>query len=672
MPGFLNTLFVLFAASATLALGEVSRAIGDTAPNPSIRIETAEGTATTKQETAPTDGSQEPASRNQPTKDSSSPGPKGSVRQIPALRPTEKSRLALVIGNSRYVNVPFLKNPVTDAHLITQSLIEANFTVIEGTDLDHASMNEIFRDFAGRIGTSEAALFYYSGHGFEVNGQNYLLPVDAAIAKADDVADQGISMSALLEVIEAAETRIIVLDACRDDPFKSSISRTRSIEGGSTRAVSRGLARMNLDRSGSFLAYSTSPGGLALDGDGNNSPFASALAETLALPGLEIEQVFRIVRRAVYLRTQGAQRPWVTSSLLESFYFLPPSGGMVKETDDRIAYSASDSVVKTLGSGSIVANGDIVGEVKDGSISPAAFWNTLKTGINILQGANGNRVRTWLESRRLELLSDPYRRSYAVIAAIDQYDGPNDAGGYRSLGFMVDGAKKIRDRLTRLGFPKENIVELYNEAATRENIENALGDFWEGGSAEKADRVVFYFGGHGDKYLGTTVDDEPIQRGVLITHGFDKKRAARSGLLLDDITGRQFRYTSARQFLVLIDACSSGLALPRFQEDEKVAESKVQRLATINMEASKRSQAILVAGTGEEKALWVNGGVFTSSLVRALDGAADWNKDGLIMFEELSLQVRWDVKNRASQEAGVAQVPASFSTGPGKFLFVLP
>jgi uncharacterized caspase-like protein len=601
-----------------------------------------------------------PDDGNAPTSPITPPPSQG--RTVFELRPpnlTGKTRLALVIGNSAYQNAPFLPNPEHDADLVARALLEANFTVTVGKNLDQKSVFDLIKDFTGKISEADAVLFYFSGHGIQVNGENFLIPVDAQIARQDDLLSQGFAASTLLHLFEAAETRIIILDACRDDPFSGSRRGVRSL----------GLAPIKLDTGGTFLAFSTGPGETALDGEGQNSPFAEAMAKSINTPGLEIEQMFRKIRRDVFISTHGQQRPWDQSSLLEPFFFVPALNGPSLSIEDRPPYSASSLVLASLGSGPIIANGEPAGEI-DGSVPSGSFWDALKKGMNVLESANGNRIRVWWENYRLEFLPDPYPKSYAVISAIDTYDPRQNADGYQNLGFMVANARKLKDQLIRLGFPEKNIVELYDKDATRENIENALGEFWNGGSAENADRVVFYFGGHGDKIVSS--DDEVGQRGVLVTYGFDKKKATRTGILLDDIIGREFQYTSSRQILVLLDACSSGLALPRFQEPEDASAMRIKRLSTISYEASKRSQAILVAGTGAEKALWVNGGIFTKSLLKALGGDADWNKDGIIMFDELAMQVREDVRLRASQRAGVEQVPAFFERGVGKFMFIAP
>jgi uncharacterized caspase-like protein len=233
---------------------------------------------------------------------------------------------------------------------------------------------------------------------------------------------------------------------------------------------------------------------------------------------------------------------------------------------------------------------------------------------------------------------------------------------------MVDGARKLIDKLTQLGFPRENIITLFDKEATSTQIDNVLKDFWEGAQHQDADRLLFYFAGHGDRLAGTS--ERP--RGILITSDYRKSQPTRTSFLLDDLVNRHFEYIKAKHVLVLLDACSSGLALARFQtkSDDEESLSRFYKLSTLRAETSIRSRNILVAGTTDEPALWDQGGVFTKALLRALDGAGDWNQDGLIQFGELALQVRREVSAQAGRR-GVKQRPDDFSIG-GSFVFIRP
>jgi uncharacterized protein YraI len=224
-------------------------------------------------------------------------------------------RLALVIGNAQYENTSPLANPVSDAKIIGAALTRAGFEVSELHDLGQRDMKRAVRDFADKVaaaGPDTAALFYYAGHGLQVDGVNYLIPTDAAIERESDVGIEAIGLTDVLSSIEfaGAGVNIVILDACNDNPLKRSF-----------RSSSRGLARVDAP-TGSIVAYATAPGQTAADGTGANSPYSAALAATLTTPGLPIEQVFKQVRVNVKAATGDKQVPWESSSLTSDFFFV--------------------------------------------------------------------------------------------------------------------------------------------------------------------------------------------------------------------------------------------------------------------------------------------------------------------------------------------------------------
>jgi uncharacterized caspase-like protein len=167
------------------------------------------------------------------------------------------------------------------------------------------------RQFGDRLINNDVGLVYYSGHGVEVKGRNYFIPVNADIQREDEIADQGLDVSLVLEKMSTAGkgVNILIVDACRDDPF-----------GRSFRSSSRGLANMDAPR-GTIIAYATSPGKVASDGDGRNSPYTKNLVRAMQQPNKPIEQVFKEVRRAVQEETKNQQTPWENTSLSGDFYF---------------------------------------------------------------------------------------------------------------------------------------------------------------------------------------------------------------------------------------------------------------------------------------------------------------------------------------------------------------
>jgi carboxyl-terminal processing protease len=228
-------------------------------------------------------------------------------------------RVALVIGNSNYgAGIGKLPNPANDARLITAALQKTGFTVITVIDADQKRMKRAIADFGEKLtdaGPKATGLFYYAGHGIQVKGLNYLIPVDAQIEKEADVSIESLTADDVMEQMEFASNavNIIILDACRNNPVARSM-----------RSASRGLAPMQSDSvRGTFIAYSTAPGSTAADGNGANSPYSLALAKSIVQPGLGIEEIFRDVRGQVMAATEEKQIPWDSSSLTAPFYFSP-------------------------------------------------------------------------------------------------------------------------------------------------------------------------------------------------------------------------------------------------------------------------------------------------------------------------------------------------------------
>jgi carboxyl-terminal processing protease len=228
-------------------------------------------------------------------------------------------RIALVIGNSAYQgDLPALPNPANDARLMAQTLKSIGFDVVEAEDASKDKMIEAigqFRDKLLAAGNSATGLFFYAGHGLQVAGENYLIPVDAKIQAEKDVDLASVSANTVMKQMEFAQpaVNIIILDACRNNPL-----------GDGARSMSRGLAKIETAPRGSFIAYSTAPGMTAADGDGVNSPYTKALAETITQPGLSIADVFQEVRTKVLASTGNEQTPWDSSSLTGRFYFKAP------------------------------------------------------------------------------------------------------------------------------------------------------------------------------------------------------------------------------------------------------------------------------------------------------------------------------------------------------------
>ena len=223
-----------------------------------------------------------------------------------------EKRVALVLGNSAYQNVAKLPNPVNDGAVIAATLRDAGFDVVDSRhDLPAAETRRALRDFADRARDADIALVYYAGHGIEVDGANYLIPVDAKLERDTDVYDEAFSLDRMLLAIEPAKKlRLVILDACRDNPFSKNMKRTVA-----SRAIGQGLAKVEPTSPNMLIAYSAKAGSTAADGDGKNSPFTIALSKHLTTPGLDVRRAFGFVRDDVLKTTGNKQEPFVYGSL---------------------------------------------------------------------------------------------------------------------------------------------------------------------------------------------------------------------------------------------------------------------------------------------------------------------------------------------------------------------
>lgn len=227
----------------------------------------------------------------------------------------EEKRLALIIGNDTYKFGGTLANPVNDARDIADTLGSLGFEVIYGENADQRTIKTNMDDFGQRLVNYDVALFYYAGHGIQVKGTNYIVPVDANLMNEQDVEYDCVEIGRILAKMEVARSsvNIVILDACRDNPFE------RAWSGRS--AQTKGLAFMNAP-SGSLIAYSTSPGKTASDGVQRNGLYTGTLLKYLTRPNIQIEEMFKLVREEVEIKSNSQQTPWESTSLKGRFYFV--------------------------------------------------------------------------------------------------------------------------------------------------------------------------------------------------------------------------------------------------------------------------------------------------------------------------------------------------------------
>jgi uncharacterized caspase-like protein len=242
-----------------------------------------------------------------------------------------EKRVALIVGNSAYKNVPILPNPVNDATAVAEFFKAARFDDVQLLlDANVAEMRHALGTFTDQSADADIAVVYFAGHGMEVDGVNYLIPTDAKLARDFDVEDEALSLDRVLKSVEAARRlRLVILDACRDNPFARTIKRSVA-----SRSIGRGLGKVDPSVPNTLIAYSAKAGSVALDGDAKNSPFTSSVLQELAIPNLDLRLAFGRVRDDVLKLTEQRQEPFVYGSL---------GGETVSVLEDRTGYSDDDS-----------------------------------------------------------------------------------------------------------------------------------------------------------------------------------------------------------------------------------------------------------------------------------------------------------------------------------------
>lgn len=248
-----------------------------------------------------------------------------------------ESRVALIIGNSTYLTGP-LKNPVNDARAMALALESSGFEVILRENvLNQNDMKKVVREFGMKLKTGGTALFYYSGHGMQVNGYNYLIPTQAVMNIEQEIEYEALDMGFILAYMESAKSNvnIVILDACRNNPFARSFRDTK-----------QGLSSM-VAPTGTLIAYSTAPGSVASDGEDDHGRYTQALLTRMQQRGVKVEDVFKGVRADVLEISQGEQTPWESSSLVGDFYFHKPLGTAPATAEFQPVYTPGETRKQT-------------------------------------------------------------------------------------------------------------------------------------------------------------------------------------------------------------------------------------------------------------------------------------------------------------------------------------
>jgi uncharacterized caspase-like protein len=267
---------------------------------------------------------------------------------LPVLPAAAQKRVALVVGNSAYVNAGALANPANDARDMAAALTELGFEVILGLDLDKRAFDVKVRDFSRALAQADTGLLFYAGHGLQVAGRNHLVPIDAQLQSERDLDFEAVSLDLVMKQMELereGKTSIVFLDACRDNPLARNLARSMGTRSAS---IGSGLAQVQTGV-GTFIAYSTQPGNVALDGSGRNSPFTAALAKSVKEPGRNLTAVMIEVRKEVLTVTGGKQVPWDHSALTGDFYFhLASAPGMLPKTAPPVPGADADATERRL------------------------------------------------------------------------------------------------------------------------------------------------------------------------------------------------------------------------------------------------------------------------------------------------------------------------------------
>jgi hypothetical protein len=327
--------------------------------------------------------------------------------------PAEARRVALIIANAQYVNAPALTNPLADAKLIEASLRRAGFDSVQTrTNLGKAAVEAELRAFGNRAEGADVALFYYAGHGIEAGGQNYLIPIDAKLQRDRDLDIEATRLETVLQVVSGARMRLIILDACRNNPFEASMQR--SIR---TRAVSRGLAEIEPEGE-TLVVYSAKAGSTAADGDGANSPFATALARRLPQPGLEIGLLFRSVRDDVLAATGRTQEPFTYGSLSGQAFYFRAAGMDANTTAPTPEQQSQPQVNVALRASSSPAQGDIQPQQTAGPPDLATTLEGVWYGNVISDSKGGSRSDVTVTIRRTSRNTIAITSDYARLPAV--------------------------------------------------------------------------------------------------------------------------------------------------------------------------------------------------------------------------------------------------------------
>ncbi|RJT40584.1 hypothetical protein D3227_08460 [Mesorhizobium waimense] len=383
----------------------------------------------------------------------------GAQAAAPDAAAPDAKRVALVIGNSKYVHAVALPNPANDAHLIASTLRNAGFEVIEGVDQDNAGMHSLISRFTEQSYDADLAVIFYAGHGMQVDGKNFLIPVDAELTSPAYLKTRTVQIDEFMAALPAdPAVGVIILDACRDNP----LARTLAASLPKSRSLGSGLAPIEarsegVGTGGILIAYATDPGAIAFDGNGVNSPYSTALARHLTEPGIEIQSALTRVRGEVTETTKGRQRPWHNASLGREVFIGKPV----------VAAPVTKPATDAAGAAAAAAPALVVGEPPSWEVEQrlwdeASKRNSVPFYEAYLEQFPSGRFAT-VARLSIDELNDPKTEDRQVAALDADEANANSGSAVRTtVGISDDMKQALGSELTEsaIGLDREGRIDL--------------------------------------------------------------------------------------------------------------------------------------------------------------------------------------------------------------------
>lgn len=417
-------------------------------------------------------------------------------------------RIALVIGNGRYTSVSPLDNPVNDATDISAALVGLGFDVIKGTDASLVQMRRLIREFGERLERQKGVgLFYYAGHGVEVRGKNFLIPVDADIAREVETEDYAIDVSTILRQMEAANNgfNIVILDACRNNPFARGWSRSNDTGG---------LANV-LAPTGTYIAFAAAPGSTASDGKGTrNGVFTAALLKNIKRPNLKLEEVFKSTREEVMAQTGRKQVPWDSSSVQGDFYFNRAAGS-VAVNPTKLEAPVKDETLTARDAAAIER--EAWSYIRN-SNDPQEFRDFLK---DFPSGANAGNAKVKLEQTAWDAVKDSKDKA-KIQAYLSEFSSGTNAPLARIRLRQLEASVAVLPSNTESSANTGGAIAagtVRKNSIGMELVYVPPGEFTMGSSEKDIDEYMYAFRAV-DGLSRSWFDDEKPQHRVKISEGF--------------------------------------------------------------------------------------------------------------------------------------------------------